>query len=124
MQKKGKYLKKTEWSKIIATILIIYGIACGILYYIAVFMDKYPDSALAVQSVITIMGAFGEYLLYQASLKLSRNRHGISSDGTPYNIQTSHSSWNNKAPSNKYTGNKIDMSLDNTSGQKLENEKE
>lgn len=76
--------KKPEWSKIICGVLVTYGIVNGILYNVAVFMDKCPDPALAVQSVTTIIGGYMSYLLYQFGLKNSRNRYGIDEDGNPY----------------------------------------
>lgn len=75
---------KVEWSKIMCGLIVLYGVANGIIYYIAIFMDKMPDSALAVQSVITIIGGYMSYLLYQFGLKNSRNKFGIDSEGNPY----------------------------------------
>lgn len=76
--------KKFEWSKVVCGLIILYGVANGVLYNIAVFMDKVPDSALAVQSITTIIGGYMSYLLYQFGLKNSRNKFGIDSEGTPY----------------------------------------
>lgn len=76
--------KKYEWSKFICGLLVTYGIANGVLYNVAVFMDKSPDPTLAVQSVTTIIGGYMSYLLYQFGLKNSRNKFGIDSDGNPY----------------------------------------
>lgn len=76
--------KKFEWSKFICGLIILYGVANGVLYNIAVFMDKMADPSLAVQSVITIIGGYMSYLLYQFGLKNSRNKFGIDSDGNPY----------------------------------------
>ena len=81
--------KKFEWSKLVCGILVLYGIANGVLYNVAVFMDKCPDSALAVQSVITIVGGYMSYLMYQFGLKNSRNKFGIDSEGTPYSQKVS-----------------------------------
>lgn len=75
---------KFEWSKIICGLIVLYGIANGVVYNIAVFMDKMPDPSLAVQSVTTIIGGYMSYLLYQFGLKNSRNKFGIDSDGNPY----------------------------------------
>lgn len=77
-------MKKPEWSKIVCGVLVVYGIVNGMLYNIAVFADKCPDSALAVQSVTTIIGGYMSYLLYQFGLKNSRNKFGIDEDGNPY----------------------------------------
>lgn len=76
--------KKFEWSKFVCALIVLYGIANGVVYNIAVFMDKMPDSSLAVQSIITIVGGYMSYLLYQFGLKNSRNKFGIDSEGNPY----------------------------------------
>lgn len=81
---KKKKKKKFEWSKVICGVIVAYGIANGIVYNVAVFMDKCPDSALAVQSITTIIGGYMSYLLYQFGLKNSRNKFGIDNEGNPY----------------------------------------
>ena len=80
--KKSK--KGFEWSKLWMALIVLYGIGCGVAYYFAVFMDKMADPSLAVQSVVTIIGAFVSYLFYQFGLKNSRNKFGVDSDGNPY----------------------------------------
>jgi hypothetical protein len=70
-------------------LIVLYGIGCGVAYYIAVFMDKMVDPALAVQSVITIVGGFVSYLMYQFGLKNSRNKFGVDSEGVPYSQRVS-----------------------------------
>lgn len=79
-----KKKKKFEWSKFVCGLIVFYGIANGILYNVAVFMDKMADATLAVQSVITIVGGYMSYLLYQFGLKNSRNKFGIDGEGNPY----------------------------------------
>ena len=76
--------KKKEWSKVVCGLIVLYGVANGILYNLEVFMDKNPDPSLAVQSIITIIGAFMSYLLYQLGMKHSRNKYGINADGEPF----------------------------------------
>ena len=76
--------RKFEWSKFACGLIVLYGVANGILYNIAVFMDKMPDPALAVQSITTIIGGYMSYLLYQFGLKNSRNKFGIDGEGNPY----------------------------------------
>ena len=82
--KEKKVKRKFEWSKFICGLIILYGIANGVVYNVAIFMDKMPDSALAVQSVTTIIGGYMSYLLYQFGLKNSRNKFGIDGEGNPY----------------------------------------
>jgi hypothetical protein len=81
-KKNGK--KKFEWSKVVCGLIVLYGIANGVVYNVAIFMDKMPDSALAVQSITTIIGGYMSYLLYQFGLKNSRNKFGIDEEGNPY----------------------------------------
>lgn len=76
--------KKFEWSKFVCGLIVLYGIANGVVYNVAVFMDKCPDSALAVQSVTTIIGGYMSYLMYQFGLKNSRNKFGVDGEGNPY----------------------------------------
>ena len=76
--------KKFEWSKIWMALIVLYGVGNGVAYWFAIFMDKMADPALAVQSVITIIGSFASYLLYQFGLKNSRNKFGVDSEGNPY----------------------------------------
>lgn len=83
-RKRKTQKRKIEWSKFICGVLVLYGMANGILYNIAVFMDKTPDPTLAVQSVTTIIGGYMSYLIYQFGLKNSRNKFGIDSDGNPF----------------------------------------
>ena len=86
---KRKRKRKFEWSKFICGLIVLYGVANGVLYNIAVFMDKMPDSSLAVQSVTTIIGGYLSYLVYQFGLKNSRNKFGIDSEGNPYSQKIS-----------------------------------
>lgn len=79
-----KRMKKFEWSKLWMALIVLYGIGCGIAYYAAVFMDKTVDPALAVQAVVTILGGYMSYLMYQFGLKNSRNKYGVDNEGTPY----------------------------------------
>ena len=76
--------RKFEWAKFVCGMLVVYAILCGVAYYIAIFMDKSPDSALAVQSCITLLGGYLSYCLYQFGLKNSRNKYSIDENGQPY----------------------------------------
>lgn len=76
--------KKFEWSKFVCGLIVLYGVANGVIYNVAVFMDKMPDSSLAVQSITTIVGGYMSYLMYQFGLKNSRNKFGIDNEGNPY----------------------------------------
>lgn len=81
--------KKTEWSKVITGVVIIgigvYGIWCGIEYYtLAKLAIKYntamPDVALAVTCVTTVIASLLSYCTYNAFLKNSLNKYGLTKD--------------------------------------------
>ena len=72
--------KKKEWSKVVCALIILYGVANGVLYNIAVFKGLQADPALAIQSVVTIIGAFFSYVLYNAALKISLNKNKLTVD--------------------------------------------
>ena len=83
MSKKGKReakKKKVEWSNLVCGLIILYGVANGVLYNIAVFKGLQADPSLAIQSVITIIGAFVSYVLYNAALKISLNKNKLTVD--------------------------------------------
>ena len=83
MSKKGKReakKKKVAWSKLVCGLIILYGVATGVLYNIAVFKGLQADPSLAIQSVITIIGAFVSYVLYNAALKISLNKNKLTVD--------------------------------------------
>lgn len=83
-----KNKKKIDTSKVMCAVILLYGIITGILYYVAVFFNKMVDSGLATQCVITIIGAFTSYLLYNFGLKNSRNKYGVDEMGQPYRLKT------------------------------------
>ena len=72
--------KKKEWSKVVCGLIILYGVANGVLYNIAVFKGLQADPALAIQSVVTIIRAFFSYVLYNAALKISLNKNKLTVD--------------------------------------------
>lgn len=83
-KRKKKKNNKFEWSKLWMALIVLYGIGCGVAYYAAVFIDKPVDPSLAIQAVVTIIGAFLSYLIYQFGCKNSRNRYGVDSEGVPF----------------------------------------
>lgn len=97
MSRKHNKKKRIEWSKVFASVIAlcfgIYGIWCGIQYYIlcrsAIELNaQIPDATLAVACVSTVIASLVSYLLYQAGLKNSRNKYGIGSDGEPFKQKT------------------------------------
>lgn len=82
-RKKRKPIR-VETSKVLAFLCFLLGGGSIVAYWAAVFLDKMPDPSVAVQSLITVIGAVLSYCLYQFGLKNSRNKYGVDSDGQPY----------------------------------------
>ena len=82
-----KKKKKKDFSKVIMAIILIFGLANGVMYHIEILCGFQPDPALAVQSVITIVGSFVSYVLYSFGLKNSRNKYGVDETGEPWKIK-------------------------------------
>ena len=83
-----------EWSKkfsgIVAGIFGFFAIWATVRYYklveLAITSQSVivPDATLPVAFVTTVIGSLISYLIYQAKLKDSRNKHGIDEDGQPF----------------------------------------
>lgn len=98
MVKKTKKKKKTkkEFSKIacVATSSVLMFIGCWMIwkYYnlveLAIQTDSSatPDSALPIAGITAIITPLVGYLVYQAKLKDSRNKYGVSESGVPYSL--------------------------------------
>ena len=90
---KQKSLKK-EFSKIMcvltSAVLCFLGMWMIWKYYSLVELaiqtnsSNTPDAALPIAGITAIITPLVSYLLYQARLKNSRNKYGISESGVPY----------------------------------------
>jgi hypothetical protein len=86
--------KKKEFSKLYCVVISIplVFLGCWMIwkYYNLVELaiqngsSSVPDSALPIAGVTAIITPLVSYLLYQAKLKNSRNKYGISESGIPY----------------------------------------
>ena len=93
-RRRTKSKTKKEFSKIVCSIasIIFAFIGCWMIwkYYSLVELaiqsgsGSTPDSALPIAGITAIITPIISYLLYQAKLKNSRNKYGISENGTPY----------------------------------------
>lgn len=92
--KSNKPRKKKEFSKIFCAIIsaTLMFIGCWMIYRyyelveLAIQSDSSatPDSALPIAGIGAIITPMVSYLMYQARLKNSRNKYGISESGVPY----------------------------------------
>lgn len=92
--KRKAQTKKNEFSKIACSILSIVLAFLGVWmiwkYYsltelaIQTNSSTTPDASLPIAGITAIITPLVSYLLYQAKLKNSRNKYGISESGVPY----------------------------------------
>lgn len=82
--------KPKEYAQKLAAICLGAGIANLLLYHIEVMYALYqcssvlPDASIGTQTIITVLGSFISYCLYQFGLKNSRNKYRIDADGQPF----------------------------------------
>lgn len=86
--------KKIEFSKILCVIasIALFFLGAWMIwkYYsltqLAIQMESavMPDASLPIAGITSIITPLVSYLLYQARLKNSRNKYGISESGVPY----------------------------------------
>lgn len=86
--------KKKEFSKImcvvISAIFVFIGFWMIWKYYdltelaIQTGSSTTPDASLPIAGITSILVPFISYTIYQAKLKNSRNKYGISESGVPY----------------------------------------
>ena len=86
--------KKREYSKIMCTVafVLLALLGCWMIwkYYslmklaIVSGSSVTPDASLPIAGITAIITPIISYLLYQARLKDSRNKYGISENGVPY----------------------------------------
>lgn len=87
-------VKKREFSQLMcmigSVVLCLFGGWMIWKYYslteLAITRDSSttPDAALPISGITAIITPFVAYLIYQAKLKDSRNKYGISENGVPY----------------------------------------
>ena len=88
--------KRREFSKALCTIatFVLTLLGCWMIwkYYslislaISVGSSTTPDASLPIAGITAIITPIIGYLLYQAKLKDSRNKYGISENGVPYTM--------------------------------------
>lgn len=86
--------KMREYSKIICTVafVLLALLGCWMIWKYYALMklaivsgsSVTPDASLPIAGITAIITPIIGYLLYQAKLKDSRNKYGISENGVPY----------------------------------------
>lgn len=84
----GKRLQnKKEFGQCIVIVSWAVTIVWITLSFILAFMDKSTNSEVTIELVRESFGVTLAYFLYQAALKMSRNKHGVDRDGIPFKVK-------------------------------------
>lgn len=76
--------KRMETSIKFCLLCVALGVINVTVYWVAVFRGLSPDATVACTGMVEMIAPVLGYYIYQAKLKDSRNKYGISPDGTPY----------------------------------------
>lgn len=84
----GKRLQnKKEFGQCIVIVSWAVTIVWITLSFILAFFDKDTNSEVTIELVRESFGVTLAYFIYQAALKMSRNKHGIDRDGVPFKVK-------------------------------------
>ena len=83
----SKNNKRKEFAQCIVIVSWAVTIIWITLSFILAFCGKDTNSEVTVALITESFGVTIAYFAYQASLKLSRDKHGIAKDGVPYKVK-------------------------------------
>ena len=79
--------KKVEFSQKLVVMSWAITVIWISLSFVLAFMDKDTNSTVTVALITESFGVTIAYFIYQAALKISRNKYGIGHDGIPYSVK-------------------------------------
>ena len=85
---KSKKNTKMEFSKVLVIVSWVVTIVWISLSFALAFFDKDSNSEVTVALITESFGVTLAYFLYQASLKISRNKYEVDFDGVPFKLKT------------------------------------
>ena len=84
--------KRTPTKKEFSQVLVIVSWAVTIVWislsFALAFFDKDTNSEVTISLITESFGVTLAYFIYQATLKLSRNKYGVDLDGVPFKLKT------------------------------------
>lgn len=86
-KKQLKKKSRTEFSQKLVIVSWIVTIIWISLSFVLAFFDKDTNSEVTVALITESFGVTIGYLIYQASLKMNRNKYGIDASGIPYKVR-------------------------------------
>jgi high-affinity K+ transport system ATPase subunit B len=76
-----------EFSKKLIIIVLVWTMGLVTFSFYLAFIDKNVNEAVTLALISTIIGSIVSYMVYQAKLKISRNKYHVDQNGKPYNIE-------------------------------------
>ena len=83
-----KSSKKKEFSQVLVIMSWVITIVWISLSFTLAFFDKDTNSEVTIALITESFGVTLAYFVYQATLKLSRNKYGIDLDGVPFKLKS------------------------------------
>ena len=83
----NKKTSKKEFSQVLVIVSWVVTIVWISLSFTLAFFDKDTNSEVTISLITESFGVTIAYFIYQATLKLSRNKHGIDLDGVPFKLK-------------------------------------
>ena len=83
----SKKSSKKEFSKVLVILSWVVTIVWISLSFTLAFFNKDTNSEVTISLITESFGVTLAYFLYQATLKLSRNKHGVDLDGVPFKLK-------------------------------------
>lgn len=79
--------RKKEFSQVLVVMSWVITIVWISLSFALAFFNKDTNSEVTIALITESFGVTIAYFIYQATLKLSRNKHGIDLDGVPFKLK-------------------------------------
>jgi hypothetical protein len=78
---------RIEFSKIILVFILFWGMVHVSASFVLAALDKNVNEAVTISIITTIIGSLISYFIYQAKLKISRDKYRVDKDGVPYDLE-------------------------------------
>ena len=77
-------MKKVEFSKKILLLLTFFCAAGIIMSYILAWFEKPLNDGVTMALITGVIAPYAGYLIYQAKLKMSRDKYRVDENGVPF----------------------------------------
>jgi len=79
--------KRIEFSKIIVVFVLIWCMTLVTFSFILASMDKNVNEGVTIAIITSLITTLLGYFIYQAKLKISRDKYKVDKDGVPFELE-------------------------------------